>query len=168
MSHLVEQQLKRHMNALMHLCEETRKTKVEYGLVICHDKDLSSNKTHIEGRCKGKKCEVEFKGCKNKLQFASAHSHPVGATNMPSTQDVILSIHQGERAFCICAPMRGKDFTRCYELTTDQQTLDKYTDAFLQHNDNQMMDMIVRSIFQPNDTTLFRPIIDKIRKRGKK
>jgi hypothetical protein len=173
MTTLVEQQLKRHLKQIMGLCEQTRKTRVEHGFAICYGKDLSApqaktpQRTYIKGRCKGNKCEVESKDCGTTPNFANCHSHPMGATNMPSSQDVILSIHRREQAFCICAPMRGKDALKCYELTTDQNTKDRYIQAYLQHDDNTMMDMIVKSIFRPDDTTRFRPIIDIVKKRKK-
>ena len=165
MTKLVEQQLKRHMHDIMNLCEQSRKTKVEHGFSICYGKMMDIKRTHIESRCKGEACSVEMKGCKEGPVFASCHSHPKGATVMPSTMDLILSIANGEQAFCICAPMKGKNFTQCYEMTTDENMRHRFIKAYNEHNLDIQIDMIAKSLWSGDDTTLFKPIINVVKKR---
>ena len=84
---------------------------------------------------------------------------------MPSTMDLILSIANGEQAFCICAPMKGKNFTQCYEMTTDENMRHRFIKAYNEHNLDIQIDMIAKSLWSGDDTTLFKPIINVVKKR---
>ena len=168
----LEKEILRYEPIMWDIAEKSRKEKVEYGFVLCWDKDKKTSFMN-QGICKGKDCEVLLPRCQWPDQFATIHTHPKHGGWIPSPGDVLDSFRNDDAVFCVgsvgtATQKQRKDAYQCYVPTSNGEVVRKYADAMNNTDELKGMDIYVNMIseasWRPSKDTVFRAIFKMERK----
>lgn len=161
----LKMEIKKYRTAMFDIVDKARQDEVEYGFNICWDNEKKT--TYPLNVCKGEKNCVYMKKCGWPDQFGSVHIHPRGGSWIPSPGDAAGALAEDDALFCIgiIGRNREKDIFQCYVPTEDAETTKKFIDAYHKGDYDTMIDMSIKALTHPSESTVYRPVFKMSRKR---